>query len=207
VLILDARIGPPTWRGVSVDLPEASNVGQFLRWTASLAEMRNVFRSAVRSACRCSSAVRSELIYGDLGVRPLTQPREGGNQSDEAVETRTIFPFLVARNGEAMSLFDTRIMHRALNSDISLLVPSSHRSVARTLCHIGQPVGIGAVDGATVGALRISCGARIISESWIEGCERCWRVRFADRCSQTATILKKMRLITTHFDTLAIKIA
>jgi len=76
---------------------------------------------------------------------------------------------------------------------------SKHEDLARTLCHIGQPVGVR--FGA--GALRISYHARIAFESWRDGGEQAWQEKLDNRCHQISTVLEKVQLITTRFDAVA----
>ena len=85
---------------------------------------------------------------------------------DEEMSCRTIFPFLIRRDGRSLDLDVMTKIYRALNRDLSRDLPDEatdpERMLASTPCHIGQPVKLPAAK--TI--LRIGIGARLLSESW-----------------------------------------
>jgi hypothetical protein len=198
---------PPSWKGVRAQLPNRANIGQFLRWAVSLAEMRNYFAVPTlvrRLALRQFAQIVVGLIesYPNLKLLPSINGSSHDNSDDE-MAVRTIFPFLVYRDGAPMSLSETKIVYQALNRDLSeIFVESEEKMLSRKLCHIGQPVGVRVEGGILAGALRISCDARLIAQSWFERCERAGHKRLHSCCLQIDTILQKLNLIRTHFDTL-----
>jgi hypothetical protein len=62
-------------------------------------------------------------------------------------------------------------------------------------CHIGQPVGI--ADG-TVGALRISADARLVSDSWGGTGDLLATGRLTRKLDQIATVFEKLRFLLAN---------
>ena len=63
---------------------------------------------------------------------------------------------------------DLRLVHRLLAEDIfDRLPPDARRDerVARTRCHLGQPVKISETDGRAEGVLRLCSSSRLVSEA------------------------------------------
>jgi hypothetical protein len=197
---------PLSWKGVRAQLPHSANIGQFLRWAVSLAEMRRYFTvpSAVRRlALRQFAITVAGLIesYPDLKLLPFIN-NSGRDNSEDEMSVRTIFPFLVYRDGIPMSLSETKIVYQALNRNLSdAFVGSKEETLSRTLCHIGQPVGVRVEGGILAGALRISCDARLVSQSWFKGGERKVCRQLESHWLQIDTVLQKLDLIRTRFDT------
>ena len=69
--------------------------------------------------------------------------------------------------GGALDMAELAQVHRWLYSDISHSV--SGRLAARA-CLIGQPVQVDLRHGRAVGVLRIAAGARLVSDSIVDGC-------------------------------------
>jgi hypothetical protein len=94
-------------------------------------------------------------------------------------------------------------LYRALNDDVSHFLPSSlppmQRLLAARCCHIGQPVAVPDRRGGMAGALRISAGARVVSETW---CDDMKAARENLRCEfdQVRAILEKIRLLMRCFN-------
>ena len=102
----------------------------------------------------------------------------------------TIFPFLLRANGMTLSPAQCGKLHRALNNDMRDLLPRlgpDERALAALPCHIGQPVSIAGIE-APCGALRVSAGARIVTET----------VRDLD--AAITRIFAKVRLLLRNFE-------
>jgi hypothetical protein len=202
---------PLCWKGIRGQLPNRVNIGQFLRWAVSLKEMRNYFAVPTlvrRLALRQFARTVIELIRAYPNLRLLPDVNSNGhNHGDDEMSVRTIFPFLLYRNGAPMSLSETKIVYRALNQNLSeAFVDLKEKMLSQALCHIGQPVAVRTEGGILAGALRISCDARLISQSWFKGGEGKAYMELRSRCLQINTVLKKLNLITIHFDTIAGKV-
>jgi hypothetical protein len=199
---------PLAWRGIRAGLAERANLGQLLRWVAAAREMRDYFSVPVdfrRRALGDFAGAVSGLIAAapSLELLPDFERRQGGaGEDDEEMSIRTIFPFRLRRADRILSLADCAIIYRALNADVSALLPSdlspAQRSVAAQLCHIGQPVEL--PDGA---ALRLSAGARIVSENWSPAGEAASLSNLQGEVDQARIILDKIELLLRHIDALA----
>jgi hypothetical protein len=203
---------PRAWQGVRASLRERANLGQLLRWVAAVREMRDYFavpaNFRIRALARFAEVV-SGLIAGERDLELLPDHERlcadaGGDDQEWAA--CTIFPFLVRRAGRTLSASECTTIYRALNEDVSGLLPAGatdgERRVAAQLCHIGQPVAMPAPSGGTIAALRISAGARVVSESWSEMGEAAAMLRLEREFSEVRTILEKIALLLTHFDAL-----
>lgn len=89
----------------------------------------------------------------------------------EEFAARTVFPFLLTRNGRTLSLAETKLLYHGLNNDLSQVLGggATERGLLAQACHIGQPVAIPRAPGETAGALRVAADARMISECWFAG--------------------------------------
>jgi hypothetical protein len=86
----------------------------------------------------------------------------------------------------------------ALNQNISeTFVERREKEVSQKLCNIGQSVGLRVEGGNLAGALRISCGARLISQSSFDRSKRTMRKELD---LQLNTVVEKLNLIINHFD-------
>jgi hypothetical protein len=199
---------PLAWRGIGASLPERANLGQLLRWVAAAREMRDYFAVPAdfrRRALADFAGAVSGLIAGAPSLELLpdfARLRGDADEDDDEMSVRTIFPFWLRRAGRALSLADCTIVYRALNADVSAVLPAdlsaAQRSLAAQLCHIGQPVDL--PNGA---ALRLSAGARIVSESWSPVGEAASLRNLQGEVAQIRMILDKIELLLRHFDALA----
>ncbi len=185
--------------------PDGFNTGAWLRWEAALAEMEAY--AAVPQSYRDDAIghfieTASRLI-GESGLELLPEDvRDASDAIDDGeFTTRTILPFVLRRNGEAISREAATKMYHALNRDVSGLLPSSatglEKLVAAQLCHIGQPVAILSDRGEETAVLRISAGARILSDSWKADAEAARR-NLDCECEQVRLIVEKIGLLLRH---------
>jgi hypothetical protein len=116
---------------------------------------------------------------------------------------RTIFPFVVRRNGHQLTHAQSGKLYRALNEDVAALLPPTLPAMQRLLgarpCHIGQPVAVADGHGGSVGALRINAGARVVSETWRDDMLLA-RENLRREFDQVRAILEKTRLLVRHFE-------
>jgi hypothetical protein len=195
---------PRPWAGVRAALRERANFGQLLRWIAAAQEMRDYF--AVPASYRREALVRfaatvPSLIAetGFLELLPDHDRSAGGD--DEEMATRTIFPFQVRRAGRPMSFTQCATLYRALNEDVSAHIPGAtaeERALGARLCHIGQPVMLG-TSAEDAAALRISAGARVVSETWSIAGEDAAIANLAREFAEIRTVLAKLALLVRHF--------
>jgi hypothetical protein len=192
-------------------LPARATIGQLLRWTAALAEMRDYF--AVPELVRRimiaefgNNVARAIAGYSDFEL--LAEPEWLATTEDNGeFGVRTIFPFVMRRKGRPLSMAEARLVHQALNEDVSALLPQRARDVAARLCHVGEPVEIADGQGGTTGALRISADARLVSESWAGDGMVAAMDRLRLHCRQIVVTFEKGRLLVGEIDRLRAHLA
>jgi hypothetical protein len=154
---------PMHWQTLRSRFPVRINLGQWLRWEAAIEEIRAYY--AVPDAFR----LRALTTFGNgvqriiasspsLQALPPQQRDENGSPDDEELAQPTIFPFAIRHHDRAFSFDDCRKIHRALS------VTGNAGEIAAKVCLIGQPVALG-----NRAVLRISAGARLVSEAWSSG--------------------------------------
>jgi hypothetical protein len=113
----------------------------------------------------------------------------------------------VTRRGQFLSVEQCGSIYRALNRDVSGRLAASaaagERSVAAQRCHIGQPVAVPISASASAGTLRISAGARVVSETWRAEGESESRRKLAEELEQVRVILDKIDLLVENLDALS----
>lgn len=198
---------PLAWAGLRAGLAERANLGQLLRWIAAAREMRDYFAVPLafrRAALQRFAAVVPDLIAAEPALALLPEEPRPSAAADEDMAARTIFPFLVRRAGRALAPAACGVLYRALNADVSAVLPSAlpdaERKLAAQLCHIGQPVPIAEPGGGAIAALRISAGARVVSESWSGAGEAASFLNLDGEFAQIRSILAKLGLLMRHFD-------
>ena len=155
---------------------------------------------------RCATTI-PDLIAGrdNLALLPDYERSEPGSideQNDGEMAVRTIFPFMLRSGGRWLSLAEAQRVYRALNTDVADLLPPAaafgERQLAARLCHIGQPVAITGPNGERTAALRISAGARIVSENWTDSGEGAAIHNLQREFAQIRTVLDKIDLLLRH---------
>jgi hypothetical protein len=193
---------PACFAPICERLPARANVGQALRWAAAVEDIRAYFAvpelfRKVALAEFAAVAARHIARFPELRLLPAPGA-SGGHREHDEFAARTIFPFTIMRDGRALTLGDARLLHQALNMDAAALGFAD--PVAATPCHIGQPVAL--ADG-TIGALRISADARLVSDDWGGAGDLVSTGRLTKRLDQIATLFEKLRFLLANFDRLA----
>jgi hypothetical protein len=195
---------PRNWEAIRAQLPERRNFGQWLRWEAALEEMRAYYAVPAdfrrTTFLRFADAVKQILASSpNLELLSFTQTPDGID--DEEMSAQTIFPFAIRHGGGFLSFDDCTKIYRALNRDVSYLlsVESSEREkqLAAQLCHIGQPVAL----SGNRAALRISAGARIVSETWSPD-KNIADANVQREIDQVAAICEKIEFLVAHLNRL-----
>lgn len=194
---------PRAWSGIRANLAERANMGQLLRWVAAAREMRDYFAVpfAYRRQALAAFAARLPALLAAAGMEPFFDPVPP-DAADEEMAVRTIFPFRPRRGGAFLTPAECTVLYHALNQDVAQLLPGlqpGEDSLARQLCHIGQPVAL--ADGSA--ALRISAGARVVSETWSRRSEAASLAALERELEQVRTILAKTALLLPHLEHLA----
>jgi hypothetical protein len=203
---------PASWHGVRSGLPSRPNIGQLLRWAAAVEEMRGYFNVPTyyrALALQDFSRAISQLIADRANLRLLPAFGQSGTDAldNEEMGVRTIFPFTVIGGGKALSVEDCGKIYRALNRDVSALLPQKatahERELAACLCHIGQPVGIPDSTHGVTGTLRISAGARVVSGTWRAAGTAASLRYLTQEFEQVRIILDKIDLLVRNIDALS----
>jgi hypothetical protein len=199
---------PATLRGLLENPRRDFNLGSYFRWAAAIAEIKRYFRVPV-------AARKRGLEQFSRAIRKLFRAHESIQLHDDAVETssssratgefrdrRMIFPFFLVRpeaEGTRVSGEDeVRRIYELLNQDCSGQFPAANARDYRLLaqrCHVGQPVKAVHPSGVPTALLRLSMGARIISESWSESSGLLEADLLRDEIWQAGVVLDKISLL------------
>ena len=154
---------PRNWPNLRSHFPIRANIGQWLRWEAALEEIGAYYRvpDGFRKAALANFGEGVQRIIGSSPSLRLLPPQPRRDAADdEELAQRTIFPFTIRPSDRDLSLEDCRTLYRALARGSA---GENERETAP--CLIGQPVALGSSEAPTA-ALRISAGARLVSEAW-----------------------------------------
>jgi hypothetical protein len=199
---------PRAWGAVRSNLPASMNLGQVLRWVAATEEMRAYFEVPEllrRIAVRESAAAISRSIDRYPNLKLLTAPNSASASAEDVdeFETQTIFPFFIMRGNRPFSFSESKILYRALNADVSSLLPArgipDGSGLAAQLCHIGQPVAVSDGAGGFAGALRLSVDARMICRFSANTGRPFGADKARQPFNQLQTVLDKLLQLTEHF--------
>jgi selenocysteine lyase/cysteine desulfurase len=170
------RFDWPETAPASAAFPRDANAGLVMRWSAALAEMEafaSVGEPAIkRILARFGARVRAAIAANpDLSLHaaaPISRP-----QDDAWDVLPTIFTFsLYAPGGgdvprRRCDVAEAKQVCGWLNADLSQCLPPGATDAERVLAarhvHLGQPVALAMESRATVGAVRLCAGARLVS--------------------------------------------
>ena len=132
-------------------------------------------------------------LYGDETKTNSYNSKEFGIRN-----IRTIFPFFILKNDTALSVDHVKKLYILLNSDLSDQFKDSSLEIIRLAaqkCHIGQAVNVKYGNDFQSAILRISLGARVISESWVNRDISIYFRNIELQMNQITVIIKKIELI------------
>lgn len=202
---------PKSWF-CSNDLSEGYNYGSYMRWNAAIVEMDRYYKTPVlyrnmgiEMFCNfieesVKEATFLELIYDDKTKTNSYNSKEFGIRN-----IRTIFPFFILKNNQTLSVDNVKKLYTLLNSDLSAQFEDSSLEIIRLAaqkCHIGQAVNVKYGNAIESAVLRISLGARVISESWVSRDISLFFRNIETQMNQITVIIKKIELILSHQDLL-----
>lgn len=198
---------PTSWF-CSNDLSDGYNYGSYMRWNAAIVEMDRYFKTpilyknmGVEMFCNfvedsIKEATFLEPIYSDATISNSYNSKEFGIRN-----IRTIFPFFILKNKEVLSIDNVKKLYLLLNSDISDQFKDSPLKIIRLAaqkCHIGQAVNVKYSNDIQSAILRISLGARVISESWVNRDISLYFRNIELQMNQITVIIKKIELILSN---------
>ena len=198
---------PKSWRCVN-NLSKTHNLGALMRWRAATAEMLRYFNTPLlyrNIGIEMFCSFVHESINECKVIEPLYQdiPNKDEPKQLGINNTRSIFPFFVWSGEKLLTSEQIDKVYRLLNSDLSAQFKNESLDVLRIAsrkCHIGQGVKVVHSSGEKTSILRISLGARVISESWQEKDISLYFRNIQDQMNQVNTIIKKIELISSNFN-------
>ena len=198
---------PEIWN-CSKNLSNGFNYGAYLRWNAAIAEMKRYYKTP--------------LLYRNLGIEMFCNYVEESikeapfleqlfdeefqintvNSEDISLKNiRTIFPFFIKKDDTVLNEINVKKLYLMLNTDISEHFQNSSLEtlrVASQKCHIGQAVQVLHNSDKQSAVLRISLGARVISDSWKDRDVSIFFSSIEEQMNQITVIIKKIELIVKH---------
>ncbi|WP_339918318.1 hypothetical protein [Yeosuana marina] len=198
---------PKSWC-CSNDLSDGYNYGSYMRWNAAIVEMDRYYKTpilyrnmGIEMFCNfvedsIHEAAFLEPIYGDETKTNSYNSKEFGIRN-----IRTIFPFFILKDNKVLSVDHVKKLYVLLNSDLSNHFEDSPLEIIRLAaqkCHIGQAVNVKYGNDFQSAVLRISLGARVISESWINRDISIYFRNIETQMNQITVIIKKIDLILNH---------
>jgi hypothetical protein len=179
-----------------------------MRWNAAIVEMDRYYKTPVlyrnmgiEMFCNfiddsIKEATFLEPIYDDE-----TKTNSYNSQEFGIRNIRTIFPFFILKDKEVLSLDHVKKLYTLLNSDLSDQFEDSPLEIIRLAaqkCHIGQAVNVKYGNEIESAVLRISLGARVISESWVNRDISLFFRNIETQMNQITVIIRKIELILSH---------
>jgi hypothetical protein len=198
---------PTSWF-CSNELSDGYNYGSYMRWNAAIVEMTRYYKTpilyrnmGIEMFCNfvedsIKDASFLELVYGDEIKTNNYNSNEFGIRN-----IRTIFPFFILNNKEALSVEKVKKLYTLLNSDLSDKFEDSSIEIIRLAaqkCHIGQAVNVKYANDIESAVLRISLGARVISESWVNRDISLFFRNIELQMNQITITIKKIELILSN---------
>jgi hypothetical protein len=179
-----------------------------MRWNAAIVEMDRYFKTpilyrnlGIEMFCNfieesIKDAIFLEPLYGDETKINTYNSEEFGLRN-----IRTIFPFFILKKNEVLTTSQVKDLYVLLNSDLSEHFKDSSLEINRLAsqkCHIGQAVNVKYATDTQSAVLRISLGARVISESWVNRDISLFFRNIEAQMNQITIIIKKIELILSN---------
>jgi hypothetical protein len=161
---------PAHWRALRSCFPVRANLGQWLRWEAALEEMR-AYRAVpdrfrLQALTTFGQAVQ-RIMASSPSLRLLPPQRCTGDAGlDEELAQPTIFPFAIRHGDRDLTLAEGRTIYRALAVGAGDAANANGCATAAEPCLIGQPVVWQRGARQPAALLRLSAGARLVTETW-----------------------------------------
>jgi len=192
----------------SKDLSDGFNYGSYIRWNAAIVEMNRYYKTPIlyrNLGIEMFCNFVEDSIKDSSFLEPLfkDEPKISSYNSEEfgLRNIRTIFPFFILKNNEVLTTDNVKKLYTLLNSDISNQFEGSSLetiSLAAQKCHIGQAVDVKYSNDTQSAVLRISLGARVISESWVNRDISIYFRNIEVQMNQITVIIKKIELILSN---------
>ena len=200
---------PAEWT-CSKQLSNGFNYGTYMRWNAAIVEMKRYFETPIlyrNLGIEMFCNFVEESILESPILEQLFEEHSSSltyNSDEFGLRTiRTIFPFFIKKDNKVLGVDDVKKLYLLLNSNISDSFKDASIETTRLAaqkCHIGQAVTVKHKLNKQSAILRISLGARVISDSWKDRDVSMFFRNIEEQMSQIATIIRKIELIVNHPD-------
>ena len=198
---------PISWH-CSTDLSDGFNYGSNMRWNAAIVEMDRYYKTPVLYR-NMGIEMFCNFIEDSIKEASFLQPLFGDETKTKSFNStefglrniRTIFPFFILKDKVALSDTQVKKLYTLLNSDLSTKFEGSSLEVLRLAaqkCHIGQAVSVKYSNNFQSAVLRLSLGARVISESWVNRDISLFFRNIESQMNQITVIIKKIELILNN---------
>ncbi|UMB60686.1 hypothetical protein MHL31_00390 [Lutibacter sp. A80] len=198
---------PTSWDCAKV-LSDGYNYGSYMRWNAAIVEMDRYFKTpilyrnmGIEMFCNFVEESIKEATFLEPTYKLETKSNSYDSKEFGLKNIRTIFPFFILKNNEVLSIKNVKKVYTLLNSDLSNQFKGSSLETIRLAaqkCHIGQAVNVKHGSDIESAILRISLGARVISESWVNRDISLYFRNIEAQMSQITIIIKKIELILNN---------
>ena len=199
---------PTTWF-CSKDLSDGFNYGSYMRWNAAIVEMDRYYKTpilyrnlGIEMFCNFVEDSIKDSSFLEPLFKEETKINSYNSEEFGLRNIRTIFPFFILNNtNEVLDVDKVKKLYTLLNSDLSEQFKDSSLEIMRLAaqkCHIGQAVNVKYGNDIQSAILRISLGARVISESWVNRDISIYFRNIEAQMSQITVIIKKIELILNN---------
>ncbi|WP_298368075.1 hypothetical protein [uncultured Lutibacter sp.] len=203
---------PTTWF-CSKDLSDGFNYGSYMRWNAAIVEMDRYYKTpilyrnlGIEMFCNFVEDSIKDSSFLEPLFKEETKINSYNSEEFGLRNIRTIFPFFILNNNnEVLDVDKVKKLYTLLNSDLSEQFKDSSLEIMRLAaqkCHIGQAVNVKYGNDIQSAILRISLGARVISESWVNRDISIYFRNIEAQMSQITVIIKKIELILNNSELL-----
>ncbi len=200
---------PASWN-CSKQLSGGFNYGTFMRWNAAIVEMKRYFETPILYR-NLGIEMFCDFVEESIKESPILEQLFEEHSSSLTYKSdefglrtiRTIFPFFIKKKDAVLGVDDVKKLYLLLNTNISDHFKDTSLETMRLAtqkCHIGQAVNVKHKLNKQSAILRISLGARVISESWKDRDVSMFFRNIEEQMSQVATIIRKIELIVNHPD-------
>ena len=198
---------PSSWV-CSNELSDGYNYGSYMRWNAAVVEMDRYYKTPIlyrNMGIEMFCNFVDESIKEATFLAPIyddeTRTKSYSSKEFGIRNIRTIFPFFIFKDNEVLSVDKVKKLYTLLNSDLSDQFEDSSLEIIRLAaqkCHIGQAVNVKYTNEIESAVLRISLGARVISESWVNRDISLFFRNIELQMSQITITIKKIELILSN---------
>jgi hypothetical protein len=195
---------PTSWF-CSQELSDGFNYGSHMRWKAAIVEMDRYYKTpilyrnmGIEMFCNFVEDSIKEATFLEGLCEDETSVNNYNNEKFGIRNIRTIFPFFILKEEQVLSVDKVKKLYLLLNSDLSNEFKGSPLEIIRLAaqkCHIGQAVNVKYGNNIQSAVLRISLGARVISESWVNRDISIYFKNIESQMNEITVIIKKIELI------------